>query len=180
MTTNLYLRRCFMFQSRQCLLPQNFTIPRIYVIITNHFLVVHLHFCGSLKKKYVKIKLLTRKQNSFHSSTLTTARDSFFEVLWMSFAILTFHLGEHVNRNLYISNQFGFLKHTHHIVREQSTVHTCISLPMFSRMLLVHCIEPLRFVVNLSLTNRINLRIARVWLPDYCIIATSIDVSRWL
>lgn len=109
MTTNLYLRRCFMFQSRQCLLPQNFTIPRIYVIITNHFLVVHLHFCGSLKKKYVKIKLLTRKQNSFHSSTLTTARDSFFEVLWMSFAILTFHLGEHVNRNLYISNQFGFV-----------------------------------------------------------------------
>lgn len=109
MTTNLYLRRCFMFQSRQCLLPQNFTIPRIYVIITNHFLVVHLHFCGSLKKKYVKIKLLTRKQNSFHSSTLTTARDSFFEVSWMSFAILTFHLGEHVNRNLYISNQFGFV-----------------------------------------------------------------------
>lgn len=109
MTTNLYLRRCFMFQSRQCRLPQNFTIPRIYVIITNHFLVVHLHFCGSLKKKYVKIKLLTRKQNSFHSSTLTTARDSFFEVLWMSFAILTFHLGEHVNRNLYISNQFGFV-----------------------------------------------------------------------
>lgn len=109
MTTNLYLRRCFMFQSRQCLLPQNFTIPRIYVITTNHFLVVHLHFCGSLKKKYVKIKLLTRKQNSFHSSTLTTARDSFFEVSWMSFAILTFHLGEHVNRNLYISNQFGFV-----------------------------------------------------------------------
>lgn len=109
MTPNLYLRRCFMFQSRQCLLPQNFTIPRIYVIITNHFLVVHLHFCGSLKKKYVKIKLLTRKQNSFHSSTLTTARDSFFEVLWMSFAILTFHLGEHVNRNLYISNQFCFV-----------------------------------------------------------------------
>lgn len=142
-------------------MPKSFDFHRTRSISMNsmswiriHFLVVHLHFvelekCLNLQNQQMKLVSFKYVDNS----------PWLFEVLWMSWAVLKFHLDKYAIKHIVYTpnhcvllskhspkNLFGCLTTCDPNVRTQSTVHTCIlpTCSMIARVLQPN--ESLRYV----------------------------------